>query len=117
MAIEFTLAPRGCDGRLEAALGTRYHADHARVKPTLAGKQVTDARFPMPEQYPSLRGRFGPRIDYAAESVAQSCMHCHQIGEAERLVFRLEGEPVPDEALLAHGDEVSVYGTTLRFEE
>jgi S1-C subfamily serine protease len=35
-------------------------------------------------------------------------MHCHQVREAERLVYRTEGEPVPDEVLYPYPDPAVV---------
>ena len=35
---------------------------------------------------------------------AKSCMHCHQIREAERLVYRTAREPIPDEVLFPYPD-------------
>ncbi|WP_152053379.1 Trx7/PDZ domain-containing (seleno)protein [Tautonia marina] len=88
---------------MEAAL--EMHEDYPAVKASLAGKQVQDrqARYATPRDYPSLAGRYDSRLDYAGE-VARSCMHCHQVREAERLVFRTAGEPIPDEVLYPYPD-------------
>ena len=97
---EDDISLEGLHDALAGALA--MHEDYAKVKPSLAGKQVSDPRFSRPAQYPSLRGRFGLRIDYQAQNVAKTCMHCHQIGEAERQVFRLEGKPVPDDVMFPY---------------
>src|SRR4051794_17455095 len=86
---------------MEAAL--RMHRDYGAVKPTLAGKQVTQARYRTPRDYPSLSGKYGEAIDYQ-ERTAKSCMHCHQVREAERLVYRATKEPIPDEVLFPYPD-------------
>jgi S1-C subfamily serine protease len=31
--------------------------------------------------------------------VVQSCIHCHQVGEAQRAVYRTAGRPIPDKVL------------------
>ena len=42
---------------MEAAL--RMHRDYEAVKPSLAGKQVKQARYKTPRDYPSLSGKYG----------------------------------------------------------
>lgn len=94
---------------LEEAL--RMHEDYQSVKPTLAGKQVASARFRTPLEYPSLRGKYGPDLDYSGE-LAKSCVHCHQVGEAERRVFRDDDRPIPDEVLFPYPNP-TVLGLTM----
>jgi len=84
---------------LEGAL--TMHRNYHRFKPLLAGKQVSNPQFKRPEEYPSLAGKYQPHLDYEG-AVAKSCMHCHQIGEAERLVYRNSGQPIPDEVLFSY---------------
>src|SRR3954447_4267315 len=86
---------------MEAAL--RMHRDYQAVKPSLEGKQVKQARYRTPRDYPSLAGKYGETIDYE-EKTARSCMHCHQIREAERLVYRTARKPIPDEVLFPYPD-------------
>src|SRR4051794_23453807 len=86
---------------MEAAL--RMHKDYQGIKASLAGKQVKQARYKTPRDYPSLSGKYGEKIDYE-EKTAKSCMHCHQIREAERLVYRTAREPIPDEVLFPYPD-------------
>jgi serine protease Do len=86
---------------MEAAL--RMHRDYGAVKPALAGKQVKPARYSTPRDYPSLSGKYGEGLDYEGQ-VARSCMHCHQVREAERLVYRAAKEPVPEEVLYPQPD-------------
>ncbi len=85
------------------SLRLRMHRNYAAVKPSLAGKQVKASRFKSPRDYPSLSGKYGESLNYEGQ-VAKSCMHCHQIREAERLVYRAAGEPIPDEVLLPYPD-------------
>jgi serine protease Do len=86
---------------MEAAL--RLHRNYEHVQSTLAGKQVKPTRYKTPRDYPGLAGKYGTTLDYEGQ-VARSCMHCHQIREAERLVYRTAGEPIPDEVLFPHPD-------------
>src|SRR5438309_1493472 len=86
---------------MEAAL--RMHKDYQGVKSSLTGKQVEQARYKTPRDYPSLSGKYGEAIDYEGKT-AKSCMHCHQIREAERLVYRSTREPIPDEVLFPYPD-------------
>src|SRR5262249_40324396 len=55
-------------------------------------------RFRTPDEYPSLHGKFQERLDYEGK-VMQSCMHCHQVREAERKWWRAEGKPMPEEVI------------------
>jgi serine protease Do len=86
---------------MEAAL--RLHRDDGATKPSLAGKQVKQARYKTPRDYPSLSGKYGEAIDYEGQA-AKSCMHCHQIREAERRVYRTANGPIPDEVLFPYPD-------------
>lgn len=96
---DITLA--GLRKAMEAAL--RMHRNYRAIKPTLAGKQVKPAQYRTPRDYPSLSGRYGERLNYEGQ-VAKSCMHCHQVREAERLVYRTAREPIPEEVLYPEPD-------------
>src|SRR5262245_21042831 len=65
-----------------AALGSalELHKAYPGNKTALAGKQGRPVRFSTPDEYPSLRGKFQPKLDYEGK-VVQSCMHCHQVRE------------------------------------
>ncbi|MFO0889700.1 MAG: Trx7/PDZ domain-containing (seleno)protein [Isosphaeraceae bacterium] len=92
---------QGLRRAMEAALG--MHRDYDAVKASLAGKQARPTKYKTPSDYPSLSGRFGEKIDYLG-ATAKSCMHCHQIGEAQRLVYRTAKEPIPDPVLFPYPD-------------
>ena len=98
---------------MEAAL--RMHRDYEQIRPSLAGKQVHQTRYKTPRDYPSLASKFGTTLDYEGQ-VAKSCMHCHQVREAERLVYRSEGRPIPDDVLFPYPDP-AVLGLTMDPEE
>ncbi|HZW33469.1 MAG TPA: Trx7/PDZ domain-containing (seleno)protein [Isosphaeraceae bacterium] len=81
----------------------RMHRNAAIVKPSLAGKQARPSRFQTPRDYPSLSGRYRAELDYAG-SVARSCIHCHQIRDAERRLARSSGKRFSDEVLYPYPD-------------
>ena len=78
-------------------LHKRYPANRA----SLAGKQPKPTRFKVPDEYPFLHGRYQPKLDYEGK-VVQSCMHCHQVRESERRLFRNEKGPIPDDVLFPY---------------
>jgi hypothetical protein len=87
------------DGFRKAMLGAlELHKNYPANKAILAGKKGPEPRFKAPEEYPSLQGKYKPTLDYEGK-VVQSCMHCHQVREAERKFYRTDGKPVPDEVL------------------
>jgi serine protease Do len=92
---------QGLRRAMQVALG--MHANYEAVRPLLAGKQVKPSRYKSPLDYPSLSGRFAPALNYEGQ-VARSCMHCHQVREAERLVYRSASQPIPDEVLYPYPD-------------
>lgn len=98
---------------MEAAL--QMHANARTIKPSLAGKQVTPTEYKTPLDYPSLATRFGSKLNYEG-NVVKSCMHCHQVREAERTVFRAAGKPIPDEVLYPYPDP-AVLGLTMNPQE
>src|SRR5207247_1885743 len=74
------------------------HKHYPSNKVSLAGKQPRPARFKTPDEYPSLHGKYQAQLDYEGK-VVQSCMHCHQVRDAERRLFRDDRKPIPDEVL------------------
>jgi S1-C subfamily serine protease len=79
------------------------HEHYETIKPTLAGKQAKSSPYKTPREYPSLAGKYQAKIDYQGR-VARSCIHCHQIREAERLVYRSAGKPIPHRVLFPYPD-------------
>jgi hypothetical protein len=96
---------QGLRKAMESAL--RMHHDSEAVKVSLAGKQVRQDRYRTPRDYPGLSGKYGEKLDYEGKP-ARSCMHCHQVREAERLVYRTAGEPIPDAVLFPYPDPSTV---------
>jgi serine protease Do len=90
------MSMEGFRAALESALD--LHKKYPSNKALLAGKQGGPTRFKSPEEFPSLAGKYKPTLDYEGK-VVQSCMHCHQVHDAERRLFRDDRKPIPDNVL------------------
>jgi serine protease Do len=77
---------------LEAALV--LHQGYPANQPTLAGKQGAPSSYQTPVDLPTLRGKYTRNLDWEGK-VVQSCVHCHQIGDALRAGYRETKEPIP----------------------
>jgi hypothetical protein len=84
---------------LEGAL--QLHRDYSKIRKALAAKTGPAPEFASPEKYPLLRERYKPTLDYAGK-VVPSCIHCHQIGDAQRQVYRDRGAAIPEKLLFAY---------------
>jgi membrane-associated protease RseP (regulator of RpoE activity) len=90
------------NGFAEALAGAlAMHERFPLVKSSLAAKRGPASNVAVPEEFPSLKGRFGSKLDYEGQ-VVQSCIHCHQVGEALRLAARASGKPIPDSVLFPY---------------
>jgi serine protease Do len=94
---------------LEGALA--LHADYPNNKEALSGKRGPEPLFASPEKYPELREKYTSALDYEG-NVVQSCIHCHQIGDAERTFYRQNGDPLPERVLFPYPHPKSI-GLTL----
>jgi serine protease Do len=74
------------------------HAAYPANKSSLSGKRPAPPKYSVPEEFPSLQGKYTSSLNYTGK-VAQSCIHCHQVREAERKVFRSAKQPIPDQSL------------------
>jgi len=74
------------------------HAHFANVKDSLAGKQGKPMEVASPELYPSLKGKYTDSLNYEGD-VVKSCIHCHQIGDAQREYYWHAGQPIPNKVL------------------
>jgi serine protease Do len=88
-------------------LHTAYPADKA----ALQGKRGPTPAVASPELYPSLKERYTSSLNYSG-NVVQSCIHCHQIGDAQRDLYRTEGKPMPEQVLYPY-PHPAVVGLTL----
>jgi serine protease Do len=87
------------------------HADYPANKPLVAGKRGKPLEVASPEQYPSLRDRYTETLNVTGD-VIKSCIHCHQIGDAQREWYRAKGEPIPTKVLFPY-PHPKVIGLTL----
>ena len=78
---------------LEAALA--IHRGYPANKTALAGKQGAATPFKTPVEIPALAGRYKLELDWQGK-VVQSCVHCHQIGDAFRTSFRDKKQTIPN---------------------
>ncbi len=76
----------------------QLHRNYPANARALATKRGPEAAIKVPEEYPSLKGKFGSQLDYQG-NVVKSCIHCHQVGEAMRLVNRDKSESIPERVL------------------
>lgn len=79
---------------LEGALA--IHKNYPANKASLAGKQPGPTPFKTPVEIPTLAGKYQRELDWSGK-VVQSCVHCHQIGDALRAYYRNQNKPVPAE--------------------
>ncbi len=81
---------------LEGALA--LHRGYPANRVALAGKQGGPTPFKTPLEIPDLAKKYGRELNWGG-NVVQSCVHCHQVGEAFRASYRDKGEPVPVETI------------------
>ena len=79
---------------LEAAL--ELHRGYPANKASLAGKQGKPMNYKTPVDMPTLQGKYRLELNWSGK-VVQSCVHCHQIGDAARLEYRKKKQPIPTE--------------------
>jgi len=93
------------------AKGLELHAAAPANREALAGKRGPATEFTTPEQYPALKEKYTAALNYEG-NVVQSCIHCHQIGDAQRELYWKSGKPVP-ESVMFPAPHPSVVGLTL----
>ncbi|MCA9265299.1 MAG: PDZ domain-containing protein [Planctomycetales bacterium] len=81
---------------LEGAL--ELHANYPANQSALADKQGGPWEVDRPELFPNLKEKYTDRLNYDG-NVVQSCIHCHQIGDARREFYRQANKPIPDKIL------------------
>jgi hypothetical protein len=96
----------GFRAALEKAL--EWHAEGAALlgprdpsEWNFMAKRIPEMTVDIPEQFPSLKGKYKSTLDYEG-NVVQSCIHCHQIRDAQRMVFRSQGARIPDQVLFPY---------------
>lgn len=84
---------------LEGALV--LHQNYPRNKAQLAAKRGPTPEFASPEKFPSLEKKYKATLDYEGQ-VVQSCIHCHQIGDAKREMILSRNEKLPETLLFPY---------------
>ncbi|MFZ4681936.1 MAG: Trx7/PDZ domain-containing (seleno)protein [Terrimicrobiaceae bacterium] len=81
---------------MEGALA--LHKGYPANRTALSGKQGGPVPYKTPVDIPGLKDKYTNELDWNA-NVVQSCVHCHQIGDAFRSTFRDNGKPIPTELI------------------
>lgn len=101
----------------------KLHSDYPANKASLAGKQGRDFPYRHPIEMPTLKGKYLEDLNWSGK-VVKSCVHCHQIGDAQRLAKRSKRETMPLNLIyphpapktigmtMAHNSETKVAGVT-----
>ncbi len=89
----------GMSRALEGAL--ELHQNYPANKASLAAKRGPKPGIASPELYPSLKEKYTSTLNYSG-NVVQSCIHCHQIGDAQRDLWRSKGEAMPEQVLFPY---------------
>lgn len=70
----------------------------ADARGSLAAKRGPKPDYATPEALPSLLGKYTDEVDWEGKPT-KSCIHCHQVGEGLRQVWRKAGKPIPAQLL------------------
>ena len=70
------------------------------TRDVLSSKIGPKPLFPVPEKFPSL-GKYKSELDYQG-NVLQSCIHCHQIGDAIKTAYRAKKDSLPEHVLFPY---------------
>jgi len=90
------------EGLAEALRGALdLHRDYPNHKASLQGKRGGKPEVASPEQYPNLKEKYTDTLNYEGD-VAKSCIHCHQIGEAQREFYWSANKPIPEKILFPY---------------
>jgi hypothetical protein len=84
----------GYQAALEGALD--LHAGYPANKKALEGKQGLPLPVSDPLQLPALAGKYKRQLDWEGQ-VVQSCVHCHQVGDAVRSMHRQKSGKIPQQ--------------------
>lgn len=84
---------------LEGALS--LHAGYSQNKAQLASKRGPAPAVAVPELLPRLKGKYTSQLEYGGD-VVKSCIHCHQIGDAQRQAYRDQGAEFPESVLFPY---------------
>lgn len=89
----------GLSKALQGALD--LHAQYPKNKEALAGKRGQPLEVESPEKFPALKDKYKATINFEA-GVVQSCIHCHQVGDAQRSLLRTTKKMIPENILFPY---------------
>ncbi|MFM2012651.1 MAG: hypothetical protein RLZZ396_1435 [Planctomycetota bacterium] len=76
-------------------------------KDNLEPKQGGPTPFQLPIEIPGLAGKYSRELNWEG-NVVQSCVHCHQIGDAYRAWYRKKEEVIPKELIYPMPDPLTI---------
>jgi serine protease Do len=79
---------------LESAL--QIHKGYPANKESLRGKQGRPMPVKDPLELPQLAGKYKRELDWEGK-VVQSCVHCHQVSDAVRSMYRDQKKTIPEQ--------------------
>ena len=103
--------------RRALSLALAWHREFPANKTSFAAKRGPKPPVAHPEDYPSLKDtrRYTSELDYEG-NIVQSCIHCHQVREAERAYYRNARRPIPENVVYPY-PLPKVVGLTMNAEE
>ncbi len=90
----------GLANALKGAL--ELHRQYPKNRAALAGKRGPAPEVPSPEKYPMLKDRYKATLDNTSGKLVQSCIHCHQIGDAQRALYRERDGVLPERVVFQY---------------
>lgn len=95
----------GMAAAMQGAL--ELHAAYPANRESLSGKRGPQPEIRTPEKFPSLQGKYTDALNYEG-NVVQSCIHCHQIGDAQRELLRSKNRPLPESLVFPYPHPKSI---------
>ncbi len=96
------------EGLAEALRGVlELHADFPKYEAALQAKRGKPLAFATPEKFPSLRDRYQSELAKERD-IADSCIHCHQVGDAIRDEYFQRESTIPTEVLFSYPHPKSI---------
>jgi hypothetical protein len=90
------------EGLAKALQGVlEIHSQYPKNKESLAAKKGAPLEVASPEKFPLLKDRYTATLNYEG-NVVQSCIHCHQIGDAQKAYYFKQKKPVPEQILFPY---------------
>lgn len=102
---EMDTAVDGFQATLERVL--EFHREYPQNRDQFASKQGVEVPFQRPTQIPALAERYERKLNWTG-NVVQSCVHCHQIGDAFREWHRSQGRTIPMELIYPMPDPKTI---------